>query len=74
VSKLQVGRGAVYPYIENIISMIFGHAFWFILSRIISPEIVGISSSLISVTTIFSTIAAVGVPLGAQRFLGKIFV
>jgi O-antigen/teichoic acid export membrane protein len=74
VSKLQVGRGAVYLYIENISSMIFGYAFWFILSRITSPESVGISSSLISVATIFSAVAAVGVPLGAQRFLGKIFL
>jgi O-antigen/teichoic acid export membrane protein len=74
VSKLQVGRGAVYLYIENISSMIFGYAFWFILSRITTPEVVGISSSLISIATIFSAIAAVGVPLGAQRFLGKIFL
>jgi O-antigen/teichoic acid export membrane protein len=74
VSKLQIGRGAVYLYIENIGSMLFGYAFWFILSRITTPEVVGISSSLISIATMFTAIAAVGVPLGAQRFLGKIFL
>jgi O-antigen/teichoic acid export membrane protein len=74
VSKLQVGRGAVYLYIENISSMLFGYAFWFILSRITTPEIVGISSSLISIAAIFISIASIGVPLGAQRFLGKIFL
>jgi O-antigen/teichoic acid export membrane protein len=67
VSKLQIGRGAVYLYIENISSMLFGYAFWFILSRITTPEVVGISSSLISIATMFTAIAAVGVPLGAQR-------
>jgi O-antigen/teichoic acid export membrane protein len=74
VSKLQVGRGAIYLYIENISSMFFGYAFWFILSRIATPEIVGISSSLISIAAIFISIASLGVPLGAIRFLGKIFL
>ena len=74
MSKLQIGRGAVYLYIENISSMLFGYAFWFILSRITTPEIVGISSSLISIAAIFISIASIGVPLGAQRFLGKIFL
>jgi O-antigen/teichoic acid export membrane protein len=74
VSKLQIGRGAVYLYIENISSMLFGYAFWFVLSRITTPEIVGISSSLISIAVIFISIASIGVPLGAQRFLGKMFL
>jgi O-antigen/teichoic acid export membrane protein len=74
VSKLQIGRGAVYLYIENISSMLFGYAFWFILSRLTTPETVGISSSLITSAAIFGSIASIGVPLGAQRFLGKIFL
>jgi O-antigen/teichoic acid export membrane protein len=74
MSKLQIGRGAVYLYIENISSMLFGYAFWFILSRITTPEIVGISSSLISIAVIFISVASIGVPLGVQRFLGKIFL
>ena len=74
MNKLQIGRGAVYLYIENISSMLFGYAFWFILSRTTTPEIVGISSSLISIAAIFISIASIGVPLGAQRFFGKIFL
>ena len=73
MSKIQIGRGAVYLYIENISSMILGYAFWLILSRMISPETVGISSSYISFAMIFISIASIGVPLGAQRFLGRMF-
>ena len=73
MSKIQIGRGAVYLYIENISSMILGYAFWLILSRMISPETVGISSSYISFAIIFISIASIGVPLGAQRFLGRMF-
>ena len=71
MSKLQVGRGAVYLYIENIHSMLFGYAFWFVLSRATTPEIVGISSSLISIAVIFVSIASIGVPLGSSTFFGK---
>jgi O-antigen/teichoic acid export membrane protein len=74
MNKLQIGRGAVYLYIENISSMFLGYAFWLVLSRVTTPEIVGISSSLISIAAIFVSIASIGVPLGAQRFLGKIFI
>src|ERR671910_49946 len=74
MSRLQIGRGAVYLYIENIGSMLFGYAFWFILSRTTTPEIVGVTSSLISIAAIFTSLASIGVPLGAQRFLGKIFL
>jgi O-antigen/teichoic acid export membrane protein len=74
MSRLQIGRGAVYLYIENISSMLFGYAFWFILSRTTTPEIVGVTSSLISIAAIFISLASIGVPLGAQRFLGKTFL
>jgi len=74
MSRLQIGRGAVYLYIENISSMLFGYAFWFILSRTTTPEIVGVTSSLVSIAAIFISLASIGVPLGAQRFLGKIFL
>lgn len=74
MSKFQVGRGAVYLYIENISSMLLGYAFWLILSRMTSADTVGISSSLISFAMIIISVAAIGVPIGAQRFLGKMFV
>src|SRR3989475_1080867 len=53
--------------------MIFGYIFWFILSRFTTPEIVGTSSTVISLSTIFITIVAIGIPSGIQRFLGKSF-
>lgn len=43
------------------------------MSKIGSPESIGISSAIISLTTIFSTVASIGIPMGIQRFLGKSF-
>lgn len=64
----------MFLYIENVSAMVYGYAFWFIISRITSAEVVGISSSLISISTIFVSLACIGIPLGSQRFLGKLFL
>ena len=63
----------MFLYIENATSMLYGYAFWYILSRITTADVIGISSSLISLATIFVTLASIGIPLGSQRFLGKLF-
>lgn len=63
----------MFLYIENVTAMIYGYAFWYILSKITTTDVIGISSSLISLATIFVTVASVGIPLGSQRFLGKLF-
>lgn len=54
--------------------MIYGYAFWYILSRITTPDVIGISSSLISLAVIFISVASIGIPIGSQRFLGKMFL
>jgi O-antigen/teichoic acid export membrane protein len=53
--------------------MFSGYVFWLILSKIATPEIIGTSSAVISLATIFTTIVSIGVPSGVQRFLGKCF-
>jgi O-antigen/teichoic acid export membrane protein len=68
-----IGKGVAYLYIENIVTMISGYAFWIILSKLNSPEIIGISSSIVSFSGILTVIAALGIPTGIQRFLGRSF-
>ena len=63
----------MFLFIETAFSMIFGYIFWVILSRFATPEIVGTSSTVISLSTIFITVVAMGIPNGLQRFLGKSF-
>ena len=60
-------------FIETIVSMLSGYVFWFILSRITTPEVIGISSTVVSISTIFITVSIIGIPTGIQRFLGKSF-
>ena len=60
-------------FIETVVSMLSGYVFWFILSNITTPEVIGISSTIVSISTIFITVAIIGIPTGIQRFLGKNF-
>jgi O-antigen/teichoic acid export membrane protein len=53
--------------------MLFGYAYWYILSKVTSPDAIGIAASLISLATIFVSIAGIGIPLRSQRLLGKFF-
>jgi O-antigen/teichoic acid export membrane protein len=68
-----IGKAAAYVYIENIATIISAYAFWIIMSQVISPEIIGISSSIVSFSGILSIIACLGIPNGIQRFLGRSF-
>jgi O-antigen/teichoic acid export membrane protein len=73
LSKQTVAKGATYLYVENIGTMISGYIFWLILSKITTTDIIGFSSTVISLATIFSIVACIDVSIGTQRFLGKNF-
>lgn len=58
---------------EVILGMFVGYVLWLILSRLTSPDVIGISSTVISLVVIFSVIVDLGVSRGSTLFLGKIF-
>ncbi len=68
-----IGRGAGYIYVETIIGFISGYFLWLVLTRITTPEIIGISSTVVSLTSIFIVIAEIGVDKGSSRLLAKCF-
>ena len=72
--KNEVGKGAIYVYIQLISSMISGYIFFIILARITTTEIIGIFSLVLALSEIFGNIAILGLPDGMQRFLGKSFL
>jgi O-antigen/teichoic acid export membrane protein len=53
--------------------LISGYLLWITLARIATPETIGTSSTVISISIIFATIATIGVPTGIARFLAKSF-
>jgi O-antigen/teichoic acid export membrane protein len=72
--KNEVGKGAIYVYIQLISSMVSGYIFFIILARITTTEIIGIFSLVLALSEIFGNIAIMGLPDGMQRFLGKSFL
>jgi O-antigen/teichoic acid export membrane protein len=68
-----LGRGAGYIFIEIVIGFISGYLLWLILARITTPEIIGISSTVISLAGIFTGLSTLGIPVGVSRFLARFF-
>lgn len=73
MSRQIVGRKATYLYLDNIITMAVGYALWFILSKIAAVDVIGVSSTVISLTLIFTTIVDLGVSQGSTRFMARSF-
>ena len=73
-SRTRVGRGAVYLYAENIAVMCSGYIFWLMITKVTSPDVIGISATIVSFSAIVVTFVNMGIPISIQRFLGKTFV
>ena len=56
-----------------MVGFLSGVLLWLVLTRITSSEVIGTSSTVISLATIFTIVAAIGIPDGASRFLSKSF-
>jgi O-antigen/teichoic acid export membrane protein len=69
-----VGKGAIYLYIQLISSMISGYIFFILLARITTTEIIGTFSFMVSISEIFANIAIIGLPDAIQKFVGKSFL
>lgn len=73
MSKSEAGKGAAYLYVETLTALFSGYVFWWVISKFATVEVVGTSAAVVSLATIFTTVAGIGVPSGVQRFLGKSF-
>lgn len=73
ITKNKVGRGAAYLYVENIIGIISAYIFWIVISRLTSPDVVGVSAAVVSSAAIVTTVVNMGIPISIERFLGRAF-
>lgn len=70
-SRQNVGKGAAYLYIDTIMGMVSGYIFWLAISRASGPEVVGVAAAVVSLASIVTTVANLGVPVSIERFLGR---
>jgi O-antigen/teichoic acid export membrane protein len=73
VSVKKAARGVLYLYLSSVITMVFGYLYWAIVSKMVTPDAVGLASTTVSIATLVSILTIFGVPVGVQRFLGKSF-
>ena len=53
--------------------MVAGYVLWLFLSSLTTPNVIGIASTVVSLSVIFSQIVDIHVSVGSVRFLGKSF-
>lgn len=53
--------------------MVTGYILWLFLSGLTTPDVIGIASTVVSLSVIFSQIVDIHVSVGSVRFLGKAF-
>jgi O-antigen/teichoic acid export membrane protein len=68
-----VARGGLFLFTGVVVSALLGYVYWFLVSQLSGAEVVGIANSILSLSSLVSGIAILGVPTGVQRFLGKEF-
>lgn len=67
----RVARGAFYLYVSTLIVSFLGYVFWLVISKLTTPDVVGLASTAVSLAIILSSLTIFGIPTGIQRFLGK---
>jgi len=67
----RVARGALYLYVESVVTLVLGYIYWFAISALTGPRVVGLASTTVSLAMLVVAAAHLGVPLGVQRFLGR---
>jgi O-antigen/teichoic acid export membrane protein len=68
-----VARGGLFLFIGLVAGSILGYIYWFLVSFFGGAEIVGIASSVVSLSSLVAGITVFGLPTGVQRFLGRDF-
>ncbi|MHA1712460.1 MAG: oligosaccharide flippase family protein [Candidatus Ranarchaeia archaeon] len=64
-------RGGIFLYMDYIVINLVGYVYWLIISYIGSPEIVGSTTSAISLSLLLRTLVALEIYTGLKRFVGR---
>ena len=71
MGNLSVGKGATFIYIELIVAALSGYILWLLLSKITTPEVIGTSSTVVAIATIFAVCRIIWYPQWDTTILGE---
>jgi len=69
VSK--VLKGGSWLYLSNILNNIFGFVYWFVISIIGGPSVLGYTSAVIGLASIIIGLLNMGSGIGLQKYIGE---
>jgi len=73
LKKNVIAKGAANIYFETTVGIFSGYILWFLLTKLTTPEVIGTSSTIVSIAAIFTTVVLIGVNQGVQRFSARSF-
>lgn len=63
-------RGGLWLYMRSLITNMVGFFYWFIISAIAGPSVVGLTSTTMSLALTVFGLVTLGTNIGVQRFIG----
>ncbi len=69
-SATKILRGGLWLYLSSVVNNFFGFIFWLTISAIAGPNVLGVVSAVIGLSSMVMNLTSLGIPIGMQRFLG----
>ncbi len=69
-STVKVVRGGIWLYLRSLVNNVVGFFYWFAISAIAGPEVVGLTSAVMSLAFTITGLITLGTGIGVQRFIG----
>ena len=72
VSVSRLIRGSIWLYTTSIVNNLLGFIYWFVLSRLASPDLIGYVSSTLGLSGIVVGLASLGVGVGIRKRVAEL--
>jgi len=69
-SLARIVKNSLYYFFSTITPSLLSYVYWFIVTKLVSPDVIGLASMAVSLSLIATSIAMIGIPASASRFMG----
>lgn len=69
----RIVKGGIWLYGSNLVYVSSGAIYWFIISIIGGPEILGVTSAIIGLASLVGGLAGLGIGVGVLKFVGAFY-
>ena len=67
----KVFKGGFWLFLANVVTAVSGFIYWVVISIVGGVEVLGYTSTVIGLSSLFTTFSGLGITAGVQRFVGE---